>query len=127
MDLCEVDFVHFGYPHTLVTDNATTFLSDEFQVWCREWGIVHLTRALYHSSTNGTAEHLVQSFKQSLKKSFLPPKATLQEFLLYYKHTPLDSGHSPSELLSGRQIWCKLDALLPSPAHDAQGRGRAKS
>ncbi|KAK8383409.1 hypothetical protein O3P69_019059 [Scylla paramamosain] len=31
--------------------------------------------------------------------------------------TPLDSCHSLSELLNGCQIQCKLDALLPSPAH----------
>ena len=29
-DLLEQDFAHFGYPHTLVTDNATTFTSEEF-------------------------------------------------------------------------------------------------
>lgn len=129
-DLLEIDFAHFGYPHTLVTDNATTFLSDEFQVWCRERGIVHLTGAPYHPATNGAAERLVQSFKQSLKKSSLPPKTALQEFLLHYRRTPLDSGHSPSELLNGRQIRCKLDAILPSPAHAAQGkqaRGAVKS
>jgi len=29
MNLFEQDFAHFGYPHTLVTDNAHTFMSDE--------------------------------------------------------------------------------------------------
>ncbi|KAK8371970.1 hypothetical protein O3P69_020969 [Scylla paramamosain] len=36
--------------------------------------------------------------------------------------TPLDFGHSPNELLNGRQIRCKLDTLLPSPTHAAQGQ-----
>ena len=57
-----------------------------------------------------------------MKKSSLPPKAALQEFLLQYRRTPLDSDYSPSELLNGRQIRCKLDTLLPSPAHVAQGK-----
>ena len=121
-DLLEEDFAHFGYPHTIVTDNATTFLSEEFQAWCRERGITHLTGAPYHPATNGAAERLVQSFKQSLRKSTLSPKAALQEFLLQYRRTPLDSGYSPSELLNGRQIRCKLDTLFPSPAHIAQGK-----
>ena len=74
-----------------------------------------------------TLQQMVQlnvwkSFKQSLRKSTLSPKAALHEFLLQYRRTPLDSGYSPSELLNGRQIRCKLDTLFPSPAHIAQGK-----
>ena len=58
-----MDFEHFGYPHTIVTDNATTFFSGEFQDWCKAQVIVHLTRAPYHPASNGAAERLVQSFK----------------------------------------------------------------
>ena len=35
---------------------------------------------------------------------------------------PLSTGYSPSELLNGRQIRTKIDTLLPSPAHTAQGK-----
>ena len=52
-DLLEEDFAYFGYPHIIATDNATTFLSDEFQAWCRERGITHLTGAPYHPAMNG--------------------------------------------------------------------------
>lgn len=31
VELLEQDFVHFRYPYTLVTDNASSFLSGEFQ------------------------------------------------------------------------------------------------
>ena len=125
-DLLEQDFAHFGYPHTIVTDNSTSFLSEEFQTWCRERGIVHLTGAPYHPATNGAAERMVQTFKQALSKSTLPPKAALLEFLMQYRRTPLAEGYSPSEILNGRQIRSKIDILLPSPAHIAQGK-QAKS
>ena len=46
---------------------------------------------------------------------------------MQYRRTPLDSGYSPSELLNGRQIRCKLDALVPSPAHAAQGKQAKKA
>ena len=120
--LLEEDFAHFGYPHTIVSDNATTFSSAEFQEWCHYRGIKHLTGAPYHPATNGAAERLVQSFKQSLKKSKLPPRPALQEFLMHYRRTPLNTGFSPSQLLNGRQIRTKIDSLLPSPAHIAQER-----
>ena len=51
MNLLEQDFALFGYPHTLVTDNAPTFMSDEFQDYCQARGIVHLTGAPYHPAT----------------------------------------------------------------------------
>ena len=116
------DFAHFGYPHTIVSDNATTFTAEEFQEFCNERGIYHLTGAPYHPATNGSAERLVQSFKQSLKKSLLPPKEAVQEFLLQYRRTPLPTGYSPSELLNGRQIRAKIDIIIPSPAHTAQAQ-----
>ena len=108
--------------HILVTDNAPTFTSDDFQEWCRKRGITHLSGAPYHPATNGAAERLVQSFKQSIRKSVLSPKAALQEFLMQYRRTPLETGLSPSKLLNGRQIRTRLDALVPSPAHAAQGK-----
>ena len=85
-------------------------------------GIKHLTGAPYHPATNGAAKRLVQSFKQSMKKSKLPPRPALQEFLMQYRRTPLNTGFSPSQLLNGRQIRTVIDSLLPSPAHIAQER-----
>ena len=122
IDLLEEDFAHFGYPHAIVTDNAPSFTSREFKSWCQARGITHLTGAPYHPATNGTAERMVQSFKKSVKKSSLPPKRALQEFLMQYRRTPLAFGLSPSELLNGRQIRTKIDALWPEPAHRAQGK-----
>ena len=120
--LLEQDFAHFCYPHTVVTDNATSFVSEEFQAWCKERGITHLTGAPYHAATNGAAERLVQTFKQALIKSSLPTRAATLEFLMQYRRSPLTSGYSPSEILNGRQIRCKIDVLIPSPAHIAQAK-----
>lgn len=62
IQILEQEFSHFGYPHSIVTDNATTFTSDNFQKWCSERGIFHLTGAQYLPSTNGIVERLVKSF-----------------------------------------------------------------
>ena len=122
MALLEETFAHFGYPHSLVTDNASTFTSGEFQEWCKDRGIVHLAGAPYHPATNGATERLVQTFKQAIRKSNLPCKSPLQEFLMQYRRTPLAGGYSPSKLLTGRHIRTKIDALLPSPAYAVQRR-----
>ena len=57
-----------------------------------------------------------------MTKSTLSPKAALQQFLIQYRRTPLACGYSPSELLNGRQIRTAIDILIPSLAHQAQGR-----
>ena len=62
MALLEETFSHFGYPYSLVTDNASSFTSGEFLEWCKDRGIVHLTGAPYHPATNGAAERLLQTF-----------------------------------------------------------------
>ena len=122
LDLLEEDFAHFGFHHTLVTDNAPTFTSEEFQHWCKERGITPLTGAPYHPATNGAAERLVQTFKQALRKSSLPPKRVFHEFLMQYWRTPTSCGFSPSELLNSRQLRTWIDSLMPSSAHIAQGK-----
>jgi len=114
--------VHFSFLHTVVTDCAATSKSEEFQEFCKENGIVHLTGALYHPATSGAAERLVQTFKQTLKKSAKAPKDALQDFLRNYRRTSLLTGYSPSELLNGRQIRTNIDTLFPSPAHTTQGK-----
>ena len=115
INLLEDSFTHFGYPHTIVSDNATTFTSEVFQQYCKERGIVHLTDAPYHPAMNGAAERLIRTLKEALRKSSKPPKQALQEFLLMYRRTPAHCGYSPSELLNGRQIRTKIDALIPVP------------
>ena len=70
----------------------------------------------------GQPERLVQTFKHAMVKSSLTPQRALQEFLMQFCRTPLSSGYSPSELLNERQIRSKIDTLLPSPAHIAQGK-----
>ena len=59
----------------------------------------------------------MQTFKQALRKSSLPPRTALQEFLMQYRRTPTTNGYSPSEMLNSRQLRTKIDTLLPSPAH----------
>ena len=125
--LLQEDFAHFGFAHTVVTDCAATLKSDEFQELCKANGIVHLTGAPYHPATNGAAERLMHTFKQSLKKSDRAPKDALQDFLRNYRRTPLSTGYSPSECLNGRQIRTKIVTPLPSPAHSAQDKEATKS
>ena len=57
IDLLEEDFAHFGYPHSIVSDNATSFTPDELQNYCKERNIVHLTGAPYYPYHHPNADN----------------------------------------------------------------------
>ena len=71
-------FAIHGFPKKIVTDNATTFTSEEFKKFMSDNGVVHVTSALYHPSTNGLAERAVRTFNQGLQ---LTEEDSLQERL----------------------------------------------
>lgn len=60
-------FASYGLPEQIVTDNAITFTSEEFQTFVTQIGILH-TSASSHPTMNGLAERYVQTFKVSMKK-----------------------------------------------------------
>jgi len=61
-------FASYGLPEQIVTDNAPTFTSEEFQTFVTQNGILHTTSAPWHPATNGMAERYVQTFKLGMKK-----------------------------------------------------------
>ena len=109
-------FAQFGIPETVVSDNGTQFVSDEFKEFCRLNGIRHVQTAPYHPSSNGLAERAVQVVKQGIRKQ---SSGTLNDrisrMLFQYRITPHSTtGVSPSELLFGRRLRSRLDLLKPS-------------
>ena len=108
-------FATFGLPRKVVTDNGTSFTSAEFKSFMSDNGIVHVTSAPYHPSSNGLAERAVQTFKNGLKRT---KGDTIQEriskFLFTYRLTPqTTTGVAPSQLLMGRRPRSHLDRLFP--------------
>ena len=96
--------------HIMVTDNGSSFTSEEFKSFLSQNGIVHVTTAPYHPSSNGLAERAVQTFKNGLKRT---PGATIQEklskFLFTYRITPqTTTGIPPAQLLMGRRLRSAL-------------------
>eukprot|EP00731_Ephydatia_muelleri_P001419 Em0001g1419a len=48
--LLDQDFAYFGYPHTIVLDNTTSFSSEEFQTWYREKGNISGWHCRYYTA-----------------------------------------------------------------------------
>ena len=86
-------------------------MSNEFKEFMSRNGILHVTPAPYHPSTNGLAERAVQSFKQGLKRTTGKSiQDRLSRFLFQYRTTPHSTtGVPPAELLMGRRLRTRFD------------------
>ena len=60
-------FATLGLPEVIVSDNATTFTSEEFRQFLKKNEIRHVLTPPYPAS-NGLAERAVQTFKEGMKK-----------------------------------------------------------
>lgn len=113
-------FSQFGFPATLVSDNGTCFCSEDFEIFCKKNGMVHITSPVNHPSSNGQAESAVKICKNFLKKickrNRFPSdyKEKLGNFLTDYRNTVhATTGCEPSLLLMGRKIRTVFDSLIP--------------
>lgn len=92
-------FCLFGVPHTIVTDNGSQFVSDEYRSFLIKWDIVRVTSAPRQAQSNGEAERAVRTVKGLLEKN-----VDFKAALLCYRDTPLSNGYSPAQLLFGRSL-----------------------
>ncbi len=107
-------FAIFGLPKKIVSDNAAVFTGSEFQNFLSMNGIQHCRSSPYHPSTNGLAERTVQSVKEGISRLNGPLETRLQRFLFSYRITPHTvTGKSPAEMMFGRSLRCRFDALFP--------------
>ena len=107
-----------GLPDTIVTDNGAQFTSKEFDEFCLQHHIHHITSPAYHPPSNGEAERYVQTFKKSVDKNCvggLPLKDSVRLTLATYRSLPHPAigWKTPAELLHGRQPRNLLAILNP--------------
>ena len=117
-------FATHGIPQKIVSDNGPTFTSQEFKIFMTQNGILHITSAPYHPSTNGLTERAVQIIKQALKRiqgSSIQEK--LSKFLFQYWITPHTmTGIPPAELLMGQRLHSRLDLLFPTVVQKVESK-----
>jgi len=103
IQVLQTTFSRYGLPYSIVLDNGPQFTSSEFAQFCHLNGIHHTKVPPYHPSSNGLAEHAVQTFKKGFKKmSEGSVQEKISRFLFSYCITPQTStGISPAELLMG--------------------------
>ena len=115
-------FARLGLPTQLVTDNGPQFTSQEFAAFMQANSIRHIRTAPYHPSSNGQGERAVGVMKNALRTSAAAGGGldlALARALLAYRVTPhAVTGRAPAEMMFGRNLRTRLNALVPSADAD---------
>ncbi|XP_055918689.1 uncharacterized protein K02A2.6-like [Eupeodes corollae] len=88
-----------GLSKVIVSDNSTQFTPKEFQQFCQDHSIRHITSAPFHTECN---ERMVRVFKTAFPKVMTGDRTgddTLATFLSTFQTTPDEIGISPVEKL----------------------------
>ena len=86
IDKLQLVFATHGLPEVIVSDNGSSFTSEEFSAFVQSNGIKHLTSAPYHPASNGLAERAVQTVNNALEKdsSGANLETQISRFLFHY-------------------------------------------
>ena len=113
----EKQFVDFGCPQRLISDNGPQYGSFEFKEFAKRMNFEHVTSSPIYARSNGFSERSVQTVKNLLVKMLSDGK-TLAETLIALRSTPVGNGlPSPAVLLQGRNLrsglHCHTESLMP--------------
>lgn len=109
-------FARTGFPREIVTDRGSNFCSILMEQFYQRLGIRHIKTSGYHPETNGLVERFNATLKQGLRKFVEDMGKDWNESIPFihfaYWELPHSSmGHSPFELLYGRNPRGPLDVL----------------
>ena len=100
-------FARHCIPDRLITDNDPQFSSDVFRQFTKDYCFQH---CIASPQSNGMAERVVQTVKNSLKKALMDKRDPYLA-LLEYRNTPMsDDLGSPAQRLMGR----RTKTLIPT-------------
>nr|CAI5829934.1 unnamed protein product [Callosobruchus analis] len=102
-------YTTFGIPAILISDGGPQFNSKHFSDFCEQWCIDHTMTSPRYPQSNGMVERSKQAVKKMLRKA-IDEKRDTDLVLLMYRNTPSETGFSPCQLMTCRN----LRDILPS-------------
>ncbi|KAJ1097376.1 hypothetical protein NDU88_002496 [Pleurodeles waltl] len=122
-------FSRVGFPHEILTDQGTPFMSTLMKQVCKTLGISQIRTSVYHPQTDGLVERYNRTIKTLLRKVVEESGRDWDQKLplvLYAirTHEQASTGHSPFELVFGRQPRSLLDMAIEAWEEEAEEGGK---
>jgi transposase InsO family protein len=107
----------FGIPHTLATDQGTSFISKEVREFADSYGIKLLNSSPYYAQVNGQAESSNKTFVKLIKKKIKYNPRRWDEVLSEALWAHRISRHgatkiTPFELVYGKEVVLPVEVHL---------------
>jgi transposase InsO family protein len=119
--------VHWGAPHSILTDQGANFMSQLIKQICQIFQIVKLRTSSYHPQCDGLAERFFRHLKAQLRIYCYNRQdqwsQVLPSILYAYRATPnASTGQAPFYTITAMQMRLPLDvAYTPSPKLGREG------
>ena len=118
-------FENFSVPMTIYSDGGPQFKENgDFDKFCKEWGIEHVTSSPHMSNSNGVAEEAVKEMKKIIRANVSPSgvlnRPSTVAGLMMFRNTPRSpTDLSPAQLIFGQDIRDSLPITRASlkPEH----------
>ena len=115
-------FSRYGIPKIIMSDNGPQFSAGEFEIFVKEWGIIHQTSSPGYPRSNGRAEAAVKAAKTMMRKA-VSSNQDQYLALLEIRNTPVQThGKSPSQLFFQRRTRTLIPTtkkmLKPTSPHN---------
>ena len=108
-------FSIYSIPRRIVTDNGSSFVSDELLHFINSFGVQHSTSSVYFPSSNGLVERLHRTLKHRLDKLLfdgLDFTSALQQTLFTMRTTVHEAlGRTPFAAFFGHECRTKFSVL----------------
>ena len=100
----------FSIPKTVFSGNGRQLTLKEYKLFSKQWDFVHDTSSPEFAHSNGFVERMIQTFKNSLGKTFASDQDSYLALLTLIT-TPDEEGISPAYRLMNRQPRTVIPSL----------------
>jgi hypothetical protein len=114
---CKKNFVRYGVPKIVHSDNARSFVNDEFRKFAVSWDFKMATSSPYYSQGNEKAESVTKIAKLLANEL----KQDIYKCLLIWRNTSNEIGSSPNQRLIGRRTRCDIPMTSMKLKPEIQG------